>query len=164
MWDNSPPEGFAPLWLLLWTGLGVAGVTLPVYWLARRWWPVAGLAMAAWVFVPRLMELSRQYDVAVSPDEQWLYDFSPLLVLLALGIGLSGAMMGLSSYIGRRWSAPPSKSRPFREGFWVGLFVAICGWLLIIRLFALALVALLAGSLLMLELYFVVREVEQAEE
>ena len=51
MWQNVRPAGLVPLWLLLWIGVGVAGVTLPIYWFARRWWPIALAALLAWVGV-----------------------------------------------------------------------------------------------------------------
>jgi hypothetical protein len=161
IWENDLPQGLTPLWLLLWTGIGVAGLTLPVNWVARRWWPAAGLAAAAWVAVPAASEMASRYQEAAGTGDKWLSEFSPLLVLSLLGLGLSGVMMIVAWYIGRRWSSPPPGVRPLREGFWAGLFVVICGWLLIIRVFTLTLAALLAGSMVLIETYMVIREAEK---
>jgi hypothetical protein len=158
MWDNTHPEGLAPLWLLLWVGVGAAGLTLPLYWLARRWFPVAWVTLAAWAALPAVHRMATEYDQAVGTADEWLYSLSPLLFLLLLGLGLSGALLSLSWYLGRRWSGPPPRSRPFRQGFWSALFVVICGWLLINRVFAPALVILLGGALLLIEAYLIIRE------
>ena len=158
MWENTLPEGLSPLWLLLWAGVGVAGLSLPVYWLARRWWPVAWVAVAAWAGVPAASEMAGSYGQAVGTPDEWLYRAAPLLVLLLLGLGLSGAMMSLSWYAARRWTGPASKVRPLREGIWSALFVVICGWLLINRAFTLTAALLLAGALVLIEAYIVERE------
>jgi hypothetical protein len=158
MWENTLPEGLAPLSLLLWIGAGAAGLTLPIYWLSRRWPPVAWVTIAAWAALPAVHRMSGQYDRAIGTADEWLYSLSPLLFLLLLGVGLSGAMLSISWYLGRRWSDPLTRSRPFRQGLWSALFVVICGWLLINRVFTLALVILLAGALLLIEAYLVIRE------
>jgi hypothetical protein len=158
MWDHTLPEGIAPLWLLLWTGVGVVGLTLPVQWLARRWWPIAWVAAAAWAGVPTVREMADQYRQTPQTEYQWLHSISPLLLLLLLGVGLSGVMMGASWYARQRWSGPTPNVRPLRQGFWSGLFVVICGWLLINRAFTLVLAALLAGALVLIEAYLVIRE------
>jgi hypothetical protein len=150
MWENTAPQGTAPYLLLLWTGVGVAGLALPVYWLARRWWPLGWMTAAAWVGIPRVSEMGT--------GNEWLHTVSPLLALLLLGLGLSGVMMGVSWTLGRRWPGPTPNVRPLRVGFWCGLFAVICGWLLINRAFTYLSVALLAGALVLIEAYFVVRE------
>jgi hypothetical protein len=158
MWENSLPAGFAPITLLFWVGLGVAGLTLAIYWFARRWWLAALLAMAAWLAVPAATELAREYDRAAQTEAGWLQDVSPLLVLALLGIGLSGVMMGLSWYARNRWAVQEPNVRALREALWSGLFVVICGLLLISRAFTFASAALLAGSLVLMEAFLIVRE------
>ena len=158
MWENILPEGLAPLALLLWVGVGVAGLSLPIYWLARRWWPVAWATTVAWAGVPEVSAMAGRYSQAVGSADEWLYSISPLLVLLLLGLGLSGAMMSVSWYVGRRRSGLVSQARPLREGFWSALFVVICGWLLINRAFTLGAATLLAGALVLIEAYLVDHE------
>lgn len=158
MWENTRPEGLAPLLLLVWTGIAVAGLSLPVFWFARRWWPPAALAMTAWAVVPAVSESASRHVQPVGMMEEWLYIFSPLIVLLLLGLGLSGLIAGMSWYAGRQWSDSSPRVRPLRQGFWSGLFAVICGWLLIVRIFSWILVALLAGALVFIEAYLVVRE------
>ncbi len=158
MWENTLPEGLAPLGLLLWVGVGVAGLSLPIYWLARRWWPVAWATTVAWAGVPGVSNMAGRYSQAVGSADEWLYRISPLLVLLLLGLGLSGAMMSVSWTVGRRRSGLVSQARPLREGFWSALFVLICGWLLINRAFTLGVATLLAGALVLIEAYLVDHE------
>ncbi len=152
MWENTAPTGrLAPLVLLLWVGVGITGVTLPLYWFSRRWQPVAWLAMAAWAAAPAFNEL------ASDPGWTW-YNVSPLLLLLSLGIGLGGAMMTVSWLAGRRWPGPTPDVRPLRQGGWAGLLAVVCGWLLINGAFNLVSVALLAGALVLIETFFITRE------
>jgi hypothetical protein len=159
MGENVPPEGLAPLWLLLWAGSGVAGATLPIYWLGRRWWPVAWAAVAAWVGVPSVHDLARYYNRAAQTGDEGLYSISALLLLLLLlGVGLSGVMMTISWFASQRWPGPTPNIRPLRQGFWAGLFAMICGWLLINRAFTLVPAVLLAGALVLIETFFVTRE------
>ena len=158
MWDNIPPEGVAPYWLLLWTGVGVGGVTLFFYWFACRWWPVAWVPAIAWLAVPLVYNAALRYDQTAQAKEEWLYSISPLLLLLLLGLGLSGVMMSISGYARKSWSIPMPNSRALREGFWSGLFTTICGWLLINRLFTVSSVGILAGALVLIEAYLVIRE------
>jgi hypothetical protein len=158
MWENSRPEGIAPLWLLLWIGAGVAGLTLPVYWLARRWAPASWFATGSWLGVPWIISVARDASrLAGSADDVW-YKLSPLLLLLLLGIGLSGVMTISASYAQRRWPGDPPNYRPLRQAFWAALFVITCGWLLIYRAFSLASVSLLAGGLTLFEAFLVIRE------
>lgn len=158
MWENTLPEGLAPLGLLLWVGVGVAGLSLPIYWLARRWWPVAWATTVAWAGVPEVSEMAGRYSQVVGSADEWLYRISPLLMLLLLGLGLSGAMMSVSWTVGRRRSGLVSQVRPLREGFWSALFAVICGWLLINRAFTLGTATLLAGALVLIEAYLVDHE------
>jgi hypothetical protein len=158
MWDNIQPAGLAPLALLFWIGLGVAGLTLAIYWFAHRWWLVAWLAVAAWLAVPVVMELAGQEEPPAQAAGQWLYDNAALLLLGLLGVGLSGAMMNVSWYAKRRWPGPEPNIRALRQGLWAGLFAMICGVLLISRAFSFPAVALLAGSLILIEAFLVVRE------
>lgn len=158
MWNNILPAGVAPFGLLLWVGLGIAGLTLAIYWFARRSWLAAWLAVAAWVAVPGATKMASQYDQAAQSEVGWLYDFSPLLVLALLGIGLSGVMMSLSQYAKRRWSVQEPNIRALRQALWSGLFAVISGLLLISRAFSFASVALLAGSLILMEAFIVVGE------
>jgi hypothetical protein len=158
MWENTHPEGATPLWLLLCIGVGVAGLALPVYWLTRRWWPSAWLAAGVWVAVPMFSDMARQYNRTALAQDTWLHRFSPLLTLFLLGVGFSGFMIGLTGYAARRLPELPPSIRPLREGFWSGIFVVACGWLLIYRAFTLAAMILLAGSLVLLEIYLVLRE------
>lgn len=158
MWDNIQPAGLAPLALLFWVGLGVAGLTLVIYWLAHRWWLVAWLAVAAWLAVPLVMEMASQQDPPEQAAGQWLYDNAPLLVLALLGIGLSGVMMNVSRYAKRRWPGAEPNIRALRQGLWSGLFAVICGVLLISRAFSFPAVTLLAGSLVSIEAFLIVRE------
>lgn len=160
MWDNVGPQGMAPLWLLLWTGIGIAGVTLPVFWLARRWWPAAWITTAAWVGVPAARNMALRYEPAASGVS--LDRFAPLLFLLLLGVGLSGVMMNVSWYAARRWSGSVPNSRGLRGGFWSGLFSAICGWLLINGLLTAGSAGLLACALILIEVYLVIREAPSA--
>ncbi|MGD9101184.1 MAG: hypothetical protein PVF45_11955, partial [Anaerolineae bacterium] len=136
-WENVPPEGLAPMILLLWVGVGVAGVTLPIYWCSRRWWPIAWLTVAAWMAVPILTDLASGRGQAAPKGDEWWYGVWPLLSLLLLGVGLSGVMMTVSWFAGRRWPGPVPNVRPLRQGAWSGLFAMICGWLLINRVFSL---------------------------
>jgi hypothetical protein len=154
MWENTPPDGLAPLWLLLWLGVCVAGVTLPVYWLAQRWVPAAWLAMVTWLGVPAINNLAARSS-QVGPDA--LDTFAPLLLLLLLGVGLSGLMLTLTWYLAHKGSSA-LKGRPLRQAFWSGFFVVVCGWLLINRAFTLAAVVFLAGALALLEAFLVMRE------
>jgi hypothetical protein len=158
MWDNMVPTGFAPLWLLVWTGVGTAGITLIAYWLARRWWPVAWMMAAVWAAVPKAIEIATQNEDVLRQGGEWLHEFSPLFVLLLLGIGFDGALMTLAWYAGRRWSDWTSNTRALREAFWSGLFVLLAGLLFISRAFSLASVILLAGGLILIETYIVLRE------
>jgi hypothetical protein len=158
MWDNMVPTGFAPLWLLVWTGVGMAGITLVAYWLARRWWPVAWAMAAVWAAVPKAIEIATQNEDVLLQGGEWLPEFSPLLVLLLLGVGFDGALMSLAWYAGRRWSDWTSNTRALREAFWSGLFVLLAGLLFISRAFSLASVILLAGGLILIETYIVLRE------
>jgi hypothetical protein len=164
MWDNVIPAGLAPFVLLLWVGLGIAGLTLAIYWFGRRWWPAALLAVLAWAVVPAAIKLASDYEPVVQNDAAWLRDISPLLVLALLGIGLSGAMMSLSWYARRRWSHEEPNIRALREALWSGLFAVICGLLLISRAFTFASAALLAGSLVLMETFLVVREAIPEEQ
>jgi hypothetical protein len=157
-WENVPPEGLTPMVLLLWVGVGVAGVTLPIYWLSCRWWPMSWLTVAAWMAVPRLNDLASGRDQVAPGGDEWWYSVSPLLSLLLLGVGLSGVMMTVSWFAGRRWPGPAPNVRPLRQGAWSGLFAVICGWLLINRLFSLVPLALLASALVLIETFFVTRE------
>jgi hypothetical protein len=158
MWENTLPEGLAPLGLLWWAGVGVAGLSLPIYWLARRWRPVAWVATAAWAGVPGVSDMAGRYRQVAGTADEWLYSVSPLLLLLLLGLGLSGAMMSLAGFAGQSQAERASKVRPLREGFWSGLFVVICGWLLINRAFTPAAATLLAGALVLIETYLVEHE------
>jgi hypothetical protein len=158
IWENVPPEGLVPLWLLLGTSIGVAGVTMPIYWLTRRWWPIAWLTTTAWAGVPLINDLAGGYNRATQTGVEWLYSISPLLLLLLLGVGLSGATMIVSWFASRRWPGPTPNIRPLRAGLWSGLFTVICGWLLINRAFTLIPVALLASALTLIEAFFVTRE------
>ena len=156
MWTHTPPEGLAPLTWLLWVGVAVGGVTLALCWLALRWRPAAWVATAAWCGVPSLYNLARQpFELAAGA---WLYDFSPLLLLLLLGTGLGGAMAAVAGLAQRRWPGTPPLVRPWRQSVFAGLFVVLCGWLLMDRLFGPASVLLLGGALLLLETFFVIRE------
>ncbi len=154
MWENVRPAGLAPLWLLLWTGVGVAGVTLLIYWFARRWWPIAIVALLAWAGVPTVNDLAQHYGRAVAVGQERWYQWAPLVFLSLLGIGLSGAMMTLARLVERRWPGPVSRARPLRQGVWTGLFAILCGWLLINRAFTMAAV----GAFVLLELFFLMRE------
>jgi hypothetical protein len=87
-----------------------------------------------------------------------LYCSSPLLLLLFLGLGLSGVMAGLTWYVTRRSNVPPPAIRPLRQGLWSALFVIICGWLLVYRAFMLPSVALLGGGLVLIEAFLAMRE------
>jgi hypothetical protein len=136
MWENTLPEGFAPLWLLLWNSVGVAGATLPIHWLNRRWPPSAWLAIAAWAAVP--MVNGMRY---IQAGDEKLNNALPLLLLSLLGVGLSGVMMTVSRYAYRRWPASTPNTRFLRQGFWSALFSVVCGW-----------------PLVLIELFFVVRE------
>jgi hypothetical protein len=158
MWDNILPAGLAPFLLLFWVGLGVGGFTLALYWFARRWRLAAWLAVGAWAAVPAAVKMASQYDEAVQPEARWLQDVSPLLVLVLLGIGLSGVMMSVAWHARHRWPGPEPNLRPLREAFWSGLFAVICGLLLISRSFSAVSVALLAGSLTLIEAFLVMRE------
>lgn len=159
MGERVPPEGLAPLWLLLWAGVGVAGFSMPVYWLARRWWLVAWLALVAWAGVPSLYGLARQSHRAAQAGDGWLYGIPLLLLLLLLlGTGLSGAIMAVSGFADRLWPGQIPNIRPLREGLWCGLFAVICGWLLRNGAFALIPTALLASALVLIEAFFVIRE------
>jgi len=158
MWGNMVPTGFAPLWLLVWTGVGMAGVTLGAYWLARRWWPFAWIMAAAWAVVPKAIEMATQNEDVLRQGGEWLHEFSPLLILLLLGVGFDGALMSLAWYAGRKWSDWASNARALREAFWSGLFVLMAGLLFISRAFSLASVILLAGGLILIETYVVMRE------
>jgi hypothetical protein len=159
MGENTSPEGLAPLWLLLWAGGGVAGATLPIHWLGRRWGPVAWAAVAAWAGVPAVHDLARHYNRAAQTGDAGLYGVLALsLLLLLLGLGLSGVMTTVSWLAHRRWPGPAPNIRPLRQGFWAGLFAVICGWLLINRAFTPVPVALLAGALVLIETFFVTRE------
>jgi hypothetical protein len=158
--ERTAPKGLAPLWLLLWAGIGVAGCALPIYWFARRWPFVAWVATIAWVLVPSVYGLA---DRAEQGGENWLYGIPLLLLLLfLLGAGLSGAMMTVGGLAQRLWPGPAPKVRPLREGLWAGLFAVICGWLLSNGAFALVPAALLASALILIETFFVIRESPQA--
>jgi hypothetical protein len=159
MGENVAPEGLMPAWLLLWAGVGVAGATLPIYWLSRRWWLIAWVALGAWAGVPSLYDLAMHPDPATPVSDAGLHGIPLLLLLLVLlGIGLWGAMMSVAWYVGRRWPGPVPKMRPLRAGLWSGLFAAICGWLLSNRAFGLVPAALLAGALILIEIFFVTHE------
>lgn len=166
MWQNIRPAGLAPLWLLLWVGVGVAGTTLLVYWFARRWWPVAMVALLAWVGVSRVNDLAQHYGRAVAAGQERWYRWAPLLSLALLGIGLSGAMMTLAWLVGRRWPGSVGFGklttrpgvRPLRQGVWTALFAMLCGWLLINRAFTPAAAGLLGGAFVLLEAFFLIRE------
>jgi len=160
MWEHTAPQGLAPLTLLLWVGVTVAGLTLPVYWLSRLWQPVAWLAVGAWAAAPLMYDTASHYQRAAQTSDAWLQRVSPLLLLLLLGVGLSGAMMSVAGLLRRRWSssAPAPNIRPWREGFFSGLYAVLCGWLLVNRVFGFASVLLLASALLLFETYFVTRE------
>jgi hypothetical protein len=158
MWENMVPTGFAPLWLLVWTGVGMAGFTLAAYWVSRRWWPVAWVMAAVWAVVPRAINIAAQNEDVLLQGGEWLHEFSPLLVLFLLGVGFDGVMMSLAWYAGRRWSDWTSYTRAMREAFWSGLFVLMAGLLFISRAFSLASVILLAGGLILIETYVVIRE------
>jgi hypothetical protein len=67
-------------------------------------------------------------------------------------------MMGLSWYARNRWSVQEPNVRALREALWSGLFVVICGLLLISRAFTFASASLLAGSLVLMEAFLIVRE------
>lgn len=160
MGEKVPPEGVAPLRLLLMgAGVGVAGFSMPVYWLARRWWLAAWLALGAWAGVPSLYGMARQSHRAAQAGDGWLYGVPlVLLLLLLLGTGLSGAIMAVSGFAARLWPGQVSNVRPLREGVWCGLFAVICGWLLRNGAFTWIPVALLASALVLIEAFFVIRE------
>jgi cell division protein FtsW (lipid II flippase) len=94
----------------------------------------------------------------IPAGDERLNNALPLLLLSLLGVGLSGVMMTVSRYAYRRWPAPTPNIRFLRQGFWSALFSVICGWLLINRAFTLVPVTLLASALVLIELFFVVRE------
>lgn len=158
IWNNIHPKGLAPLWLLLWVGIGVSSVAVPIHWLGRRWRPIAWGAIAAWFAVPSINGLASDFGQAVQAGHEWLYNISPLLLLLLLGVGLSGMMTTMSGFPGSRWPGPASNVRALRQGFWAGLFSMICGWLLINRAFSLIPVVLLASALVLIESFLVTRE------
>ena len=158
MWDNIQPAGLAPLALLFWVGVGIAGLTRALFWLSHRWWLVGWLAVAAWLAVPLVMEMASQQDPPPQEVGQWLYDNVPLLLLALLGVGLSGTMMNVAWYAKRRWPGTEPNARALRQGLWSGLFAVICGVLLISRAFSLPVIALLAGALILIEAFLVVRE------
>ena len=163
IWEHIPPDGLAPVWLLLATGVGAAGLSIPVYWLARRWWQVAVVAAVTWLGVPLVNRLVHDYGSGAQPPPAWLYDYSPLLLLSLLGLGLSGAMMTISWYIAgdqkvtaRDQTGTSPGVWPLREGLWSGLFVMVCGWLLLNRAFNIGAIALLASGLVLLEAYILI--------
>ncbi len=158
MWENVPPEGLSRPTLLLWVGIGVAGVTLPIYWFSRRWWPIAWLTVAAWAAIPTVNDPENGYKQAASAGDEWWYSVAPLLLLLLLGVGLSGVMMTISWLAGRRWPGSAPNVRPLRQSCWAGLFAVVCGWLLINHAFSLVPVTLLASALILIETFFVTRE------
>jgi hypothetical protein len=160
MWEHTAPQGLAPLTLLLWVGVTAAGLTLPIYWLSRLWQPVAWLAAGVWAAAPLMYDTARHYQRATQTNDAWFHRVSPLLLLLLLGVGLSGAMMSVAGLLQRRWSSsvPAPHIRPWRESFFSGLYVVLCGWLLINRVFGFVPALLLAGALLLFETYFVARE------
>lgn len=153
----SPEQSLAPLTLLLWAGVGVAGVTLSLYWLSRRWWPIAWLTVTAWAAVPTINDMANDPKQTTSMGDRW-YSISPLLLLLLLGVGLSGVMLTISWLAGRRWPGPAPDIRPLRQGFWSGFFAVVCGWLLINHAFSPVPVALLSSALVLIEAFFVTRE------
>jgi hypothetical protein len=151
MWHNIRPDGLAPLWLLLWLGAGVSGVTIPIYWLGYRWWPMGLIAATAWVMIPLVQEQ------VTTESSTWLYSASPLITLLLLGVGLSGLMILVSRFLTRRWPSSASRSKPLRQSLWAGIFALTCGWLLINRAFMVLPVALLASGLMLIEIFFLTR-------
>ena len=158
MWESVRPRGIAPWWLLLWTGVGVAGIAVALFWIARRWQLAAWLAIAAWAAAPVVYRMAAQPDPDVGAALERLQIFSPLVLLLLLGLGLSGVLVSLSGFAERRWSYLLPNTCALREGFWSGLFAATCGLLLINRLFNAVTAGLLAGALILIESYLVLRE------
>jgi hypothetical protein len=163
IWEHIPPDGLAPLWLLLAAAVGAAGLSIPVYWLAVRWWQVAVAAAVTWLGVPLVNKLVQDHFSGALSQPAWLYAYAPLLLLSLLGLGLSGTMMTISWYIARDQKVAARDQKvtapgvwPLREGLWTGLFVMVCGWLLVNRAFNIGAIALLASGLVLLEAYILI--------
>ena len=87
----------------------------------------------------------------------------PLIFLLFVALALTGATFPLFWLFWRlrrrrRKRLIVPRWRPMREGAWVGLYGFFCGWLQVNRALTPAPALLLAGGLLFLELFFVLRE------
>lgn len=82
-----------------------------------------------------------------------------LVALLFLaGIGVAGATAPLFWLLNRRFSRHRPLWRPLREGAWIGLFVVVAGWLQLNRALSLIPAMLLAGALILIEMFFFIRE------
>lgn len=117
-----------------------------------RWWVVIGLLVAGLGGIGLWLTVTR-----VWPDS-----VMELAVLALLAITLGGLTVPVVAYLNHRFARSgwqkQDPRRLLRQGAWVGLFVALCGWLQGRRLLDWTIAAVIAGVFALMEAFFLTRD------
>ncbi len=117
-----------------------------------RWWAVMGLLVAGlggiglWLMVTR-----------VWPDPVTEFIFLGLLT-----ITFGGLTVPVAAYLNHRFAQPNWQAqdprRLLRQGIWVGLFGALCGWLQKEDALNWTIAAVIGGVFALMEVFFLTRD------
>jgi len=117
-----------------------------------RWWVLIGLLVAGLGGFGLLMVVTRFW-----PDPAM-----ELALLGLLGVTLAGLTIPLAAYLNHRfartgWQTQDPR-RLLRQGTWVGLLAALCGWLKKEDALNWTIAAVVAGVFALLEAFFLTRD------
>jgi hypothetical protein len=117
-----------------------------------RWWVAIGLLVAGlggaslWLMATRI----------------WPDTLMVLLFLGLLAVTLGGLTVPIAAYLNYRFGRPgwqeDDPRRLLRQGTWVGLLAALCGWLQKEDALNLTIAAVIAGVFALLEAFFLTRD------
>ena len=141
-----------------------------------RWWVVIGLLVAGaggvglWLLVTRVwpnpaLELVFLGLLGVTDDalKRSLQENMLELVFLGLlAITFGGLTIPVAAYLNYRFGRPGWQAqdprRLLRQGVWVGLLSALCGWLQKERVLNWTIAAVIAGVFALMEAFFLTRD------
>jgi hypothetical protein len=118
-------------------------------WWALTGWLVAGLGGAGlWLMLDRV----------------WPDPVTELVFLALLAVTLGGMTVPVAAYLNYRFARPGWQAhdprRLLRQGAWVGLFGALCGWLQKTKALNWTIAAVIAGVFALMEAFFLTRDQE----
>ena len=119
-----------------------------------RWWALAGWLVAGlggaglWLMLTTV----------------WPNPAMELVLLALLAVTLGGLTVPVAAYLNYRFARPGWQAqdprRLLRQGVWVGLFGALCGWLQKAAALNWTIVAVVAGVFALMEAFFLTRDQE----